>query len=215
MPIERELKFSLLDAPPAEAEVTAVFRGSRFTVEPLGCKTHVDRYYDDGERTLARSGVALRRRRTGASEVATLKWIGTVEGAAHEREEVEGVMEEGWPAAILERLALHLQDAVLDLRPRLELTIERTSFSVRQGGSLVATLSFDDVSARYPDGERAAMFWEVELEAETSAGAAPGDDVVAALHEVAERLDRLMTLTPSSANKLERAEAMLSLGAVL
>jgi len=207
MAIERELKFSLVDAPPAAAEVVRAFRGSPFELEPLGSRTHVDRYYDDAGRSLAASGVALRRRRTGATELATLKWAGTVDGAKHEREEIEAAtLGEGWPAVVLERLALHLDGGhVQDLRPRLELTVDRATYAVRRGGALVATLMLDDVSARYPDGDHQALFWEAEVE---------GHDV-SVLADVVDRLALVVVLTPSSANKLERAEAMLELGAVL
>lgn len=210
MPIERELKFSLLDPPPGALELESAFRGSPFALVPGGTHTHVDRYYDDERGSLARSHLALRRRSSGASEVAALKTRGTVSGAAHEREELEAPVEgDRWPAGILARVREQVDVADGDaLRPRFELATERTSYGVRHEGALVATLAFDEVEARYPDSERSALFREAEIEA------ADGTSLQT-LQAIAERLERLVTLTPSAVTKLQRAEAVLLLGAAL
>jgi triphosphatase len=210
MRIERELKFSLLDPPPGALELESAFRGSAFALVPGGTHTHVDRYYDDPRGSLARSNLALRRRRSGTSEVAAVKAQGTVAGAAHEREELEAPVEgDRWPAIILARVGEQVDVGSGDaLRPRFELATERTSYGVRHDGRVVATLAFDEVEARYPGSERSALFREAEIEA---ADGTP----LETLQAVAERLERLVTLTPSGVTKLQRAEAVLLLGAEL
>jgi triphosphatase len=211
MTIERELKFSLLDPPPAAEELESAFRGSPFALQAAGTRAHHDLYYDDPSGTLAAAGLALRRRRSGTREVATLKTLGTVSGAAHEREEVEWPVESdgAWPEPILARLARHLGDGAPDaLRPRLEIDTVRAVFDVRQDGRRLATLCFDDVEARYPGSDRSALFREAEIEAD-------GDTPLGTLEAVAERLERIVALSPSGVTKLQRAEAVLLLGADL
>jgi inorganic triphosphatase YgiF len=210
MPQERELKYSLQDSPPPDDEVVSAFRGSPFALGDAVTRTHHDRYYDDALGTLGRAGLALRRRRGDAAEVAALKTQGTVAGAAHERDELEGSVVDGaWPAAILARLAPHLGNGgPAELRVRFEIDTTRTSFEVRSGDRRVATLCFDDVEARYPGSERSALFREAEIEA-------LGDTPLETLQAIAERLERLVTLTPSGVTKLQRAEAVLLLGAAL
>jgi inorganic triphosphatase YgiF len=210
MPQERELKYSLQDPPPPDDEVVSAFRGSPFALGEAVTRMHHDRYYDDAHGTLGRAGLALRRRRAGAAEVAALKTQGTVSGAAHERDELEGSVVEGaWPAAILARLAPHLGDAGASLlRVRFEIDTVRTSFEVRSEDRRVATLCFDDVEARYPGSDLSALFREAEIEA-------GGDTPVETLQAIAQRLERIVTLTPSGVTKLQRAEAVLLLGAGL
>jgi inorganic triphosphatase YgiF len=224
MPIERELKFSLLDPPPAAEELAIAFSGSSYALRALGSRTHHDLYYDD-DGALARAGLALRRRSSGAptgaprpggghpggaTETAALKTQGMVADALHEREEIEGPVEEGrWPSAILGELALRLGAGHAErLRPTIEFTTLRTSYAVHEGGRRVATLAFDEVAARYPSDERSAHFREAELEAE-------GDVPVATLQRIADRLEGVVALAPSGVTKLQRAEAVLVLAAGL
>jgi hypothetical protein len=73
-------------------------------------------------------------------------------------------------------------------------------------GRPVALLAFDEVRARRPGGDREALFAEAEIEAL--------DDVdEAVLVSAAEVVERLVRLTPSAVTKLQRAEALLVLGA--
>jgi inorganic triphosphatase YgiF len=209
MELERELKFSLLDPPPPADELELAFRGSGFALHHQGTTRHLDRYYDDDARSLEAAGVALRRRHAGGIVTAGLKTAGAVEGAAHTRGEAEARAScDAWPeqvaSALRERVGGDLDPSAL--RPRVEIETERTSYLVLEGERTVATLAFDDVSARYPGGEREALFREAELEA------AAGVDL-AVLDAVALRLERVMTLTPSGVTKLQRAEALLMLGA--
>jgi inorganic triphosphatase YgiF len=173
-----------------------------------GTAVHVDRYYDDDAGALAAAGVALRRRETGGTTLAAVKTLGTVEGALHVRDEIEAaVVGDDWPVPIARRLAEHV--ALWQLRPRVELTTERTTYQVVHEGRPVALLAFDEVRARTPGAEREALFAEAEVEA---LGDPTSDAVLAGAAEVVERVVRL---TPSAVTKLQRAEALLSLGAAL
>lgn len=217
--IERELKYSLVDAPPATAEVEALGRGGPYAFVALGRAIHVDTYFDDDAGALAASGWALRTRRTlpdrnaaarpaGAARpptLATLKAAGRVEAGLHEREEIEAPMHGGdWPPAVVARLAAFVEPWAM--RPRLSLEVDRARYRVTHEGRPLATLAIDRVTARLPYGERTAHFDEVEIEALGEA-----DD--AALRGAATLLDALLRLTPSSVSKLERAAAVLALGA--
>ena len=210
MPYEIEFKFSLLDAAPDDELLVDAFRGSDVALEPRGVVQQLDAYVDTPEATLRGAGVALRRRQVAGVRVATLKALGKVAGALHEREEIETPLLPGedWPAAVLARLRELVDVDTRRLRTQVMIRTERRVFDVRQSGALIAKLCFDEVSARAPDEEREALFREAEIEV------AEGVDP-ARLEAVAARLDRAVTLTPSGVTKLERAEALLSLGAVL
>ncbi|MFN2323071.1 MAG: CYTH domain-containing protein [Trueperaceae bacterium] len=156
-------------------------------------------------RALAAAGVALRRREAAGGTLAALKTLGTVVGALHVRDEVEVPMEgEDWPVPVARRLAEHV--ALWQLRPRVEVATERTTYRVVFEGRPVALLAFDEVRARLPGGEREALFAEAELEA-------LGDVDEGVLVGAAEVVERLVRLTPSAVTKLQRAEALLVLGA--
>jgi hypothetical protein len=109
-----------------------------------------------------------------------------------------------WPVPVARRLAEHV--ALWQLRPRVELTTERTSYQVVHDGRPVAVLAFDEVRARLPGGEREALFGEAEFEA-------TGDVDDAVLEGAARVVEQVVRLTPSGVTKLQRAEALLLLGA--
>jgi inorganic triphosphatase YgiF len=207
-PLERELKYSLVDPPPAAAAVVALGRGGPYAFVEAGVATHLDRYFDDDAGRLRAAGLALRQRRVLRAPgvaIATLKSAGEVDGAWHRREETEAPMHgDDWPVTVARRLAAHV--ALWQLRPRLELEVERSSYRVTFEGRPVATLVFDRVTARLPGAERSAHFDEAELEALGDAGLAVLEGAVALL-------DELARLTPSPVTKLERATAVLDLGA--
>ena len=210
MPLELEFKFSLLDAAPDDELLVDAFRGSAFALEPRGTRRQLDAYVDTPEAALRGAGVALRRRQVDGVRIATLKALGRVAGALHEHEELEAPLLPGedWPEAVLARLRELVDVDPRRLRTLMMIRTERRVFDVRHSGERIAELCFDEVSARAPDEEREALFREAEIES------APGVDP-ARLEAVAERLARAVTLTPSGVTKLERAEALLSLGSVL
>lgn len=225
MATETELKYSLTtDHVPAEDELAAAFAAVGLTLGPVGSQVLKDRYYDDARLSLARAGLALRRRMADGELLATLKTLGTVEGALHRRDEVELPIPESadawdpWPEPIAERLRVVTDTR--SLRGTFELVTERTRFEVRDGGRAVAVASFDDVAARRPSGERSVHWNELEIE---SVPAPEGDDrgpeaaeaASALLGRAAEALGQVVTLVPSSHTKLERARALLMLGAAL
>ncbi len=207
---ERELKFSLLDPPPDDALLVDAFRGSGFALEPRGTRRQRDEYLDTPEGALRAAGVALRRREVDGVRLATLKTLGRVSGPYHERDELELPLpaDGGWPATLLARAAQFAPFDPAALTPQVLLHTARRVFAVRDQGAPVAELCFDDVSARAPGEAREALFLEAELEA------APGVPQ-AQLEAIVARLERVVALTPSGVTKLQRAEALLALGALL
>jgi len=207
MALERELKFSLLDPyVPALPELLAALEGTPFEVAAAPLEEQHDRYFDDDAGGLRAAGWALRRRQLDGRGWATLKAAGSVQGALHEREELELPLAEGddppWPGPIRDRI-----DPLVDvdgLRPRVELRTSRVRFAILRDGAEVATLSFDAVEARAPGGERSALFDEVEIEAR-------GDLPEVELRAIGQAIEDLVRLTPSAVSKLERAEALLLL----
>jgi inorganic triphosphatase YgiF len=213
--VETEAKYSLAtDEVPQPEELDAAFVAVGLRVGPPTTVVHKDRYYDDARLSLARAGYAVRRRMAEGELLATLKTLGTIQGALHRREEIELPIPESsdpwdpWPEPIAERIR-----TVTDprgLRGTVELVIERTSFEVREGDRTVAVASFDAVAARKPQGERSAHWNELEVEVAPDA-----PDPEALVARAAEALGRLMPLVPSPQTKLERAQAVLVLGAAL
>jgi triphosphatase len=206
MPLERELKFSVLDAyVPSLSELRAALGPTPFDADAAPVEEIEDRYYDDDADSLRNAGLALRRRRLGERAWAALKSAGETDAALHRREELEISMggsaeEPGWPDAILERLKAVVDPA--ELRPRVDLATTRVLFRIRRGDEEIAQLGFDAVSARTPGSERSAFFDEVEIEA------CEGADL-ADLERIAEAIDGLVRLTPNPVNKLERAALLL------
>lgn len=207
---ERELKFSLLDPPPGDDAIVEAFRGSGYALDPRGSERHLDVYVDTPDLALRSAGVALRRRDAAGARLATLKTIGRARGPYHERAELELPLgpHGAWPATLLARLAERVPVSPTKLVAQLELRTERRAFAVHRDGRVVADLCFDEVAARAPGAEREALFREAELEAMDGTS-------LADLEAIAARLERVVTLTPSGVTKLQRAEALLSLGAVL
>lgn len=161
-----------------------------------------DRYFDDARASLNRAGVALRRRMRSGRMLATLKTRGHVDGARHEREELElELPERGWPEPIAERISMYTD--ISAVRPYTVLDSERTVFPVLDAaGAQVAELSFDLVTASFQHGSLKVEFLEVELEAVEGSG-------LEVLESLADALGTVMTLAPSPFTKLERAQALL------
>jgi triphosphatase len=207
--VEIEYKFSLLEPQvPPEEELAPSFSARRLVLQAPESRTQHDVYFDTHRRHLRQAGVTFRERTFQGRRFATLKAAGTVKGGLHRREELELPMTgDTWPEAICRELAAYT--ALVRLKPVLELRTERMVYRVRHHEQPshqqpFAEVAFDAVSARYPGKDNSAHFNEVEIEALAGASAETLDEVVAALSDV-------LTLVPSGVNKLERAEALLSL----
>ncbi len=207
MPRELELKFTTDSPLPTVSELQSA-------LEPLGLSTAEarklfvkDRYFDDARASLSRAGLALRRRMQDGQMLATLKTRGNVQGAHHEREEIElPLPERGWPQQIEDRVSLVTE--VSALKPYVVIDNERTLFPVFNAQmEPICELSFDLVRAGFQQGSTRVEFFEIEIEA--------AEDVqLQALEDIAAALEKLLTLSPSPFTKLERAQALL-LGAGL
>ena len=203
---ERELKFSLMDDAPEGEALQLSLEAAGLSLGPQRVEVHHDLYFDTRRGHLKRSGLALRRRVIdGGAPLATLKAAGTAQGALHVRDEVELPFEgDAWPQEV--RMKVAEVAPLISLEPVLELTTERTRYLVGRRGREVAELSFDSVEANQPEGEVSVHFTELEIEAVHSL------TDVADLERVAQALEGLVALTPSGVNKLERSQALLSLG---
>lgn len=211
MPTERELKFTVQDPDALTADaLAAAFEGTDLHLEAAQTIRHADRYYDDPRLSLSRAGVALRRRIGGGRIVATLKTRGRIQGALHEREEIELPLEgRDWPGVIHDRVARITEPGAL--KGRYELETERTRFIVRATAGedageeserrQLAEISIDRVEATRATGGRAVTFAELEIE-DLGGG-------VETLDRVAERIRRVTDLRPSTETKLERARRLL------
>jgi len=226
MATETEAKYSLMsEHVPSAAELSAALAEVGLETGPARHVVNKDRYYDDARLSLARSGFALRRRMADGQLLATLKTLGTVEGAVHRRDEIELPIPddadpwEPWPTPIADQVRTVADPR--SLRGTFELVVERVSFELIERGRAVAVASFDDVAARRPSAERSVHWNELEIETVTgdaaSGGAPPltGEAVADVLERAATAIDRVVTLVPSSQTKLERAQALLMLGATL
>lgn len=219
---------------PSRAELEHALAGRGFQTGPARVREQRDVYFDDPRGRLSAAGMALRLRRVGGRRFATLKSAGTVDGALHRRDEVDVELTDAddpatgeasttaprWPAAIVARLAPLVDVAVLVPVARLATT--RVAYVLRTPQRGEVEVAFDEVRCRLSpdDGAPAAQdgapagaadarfspevsFHEVEIEA--GAGASDADLVI-----IADALDGVVALTPSSVTKLERALALLA-----
>lgn len=217
MATETEMKFSLMDDHvPSAAELAQPLAAEGFSVGPARHTVHKDRYYDDPRLSLSRAGFALRRRMVDGELLATLKTLGSIDGALHRREELELPMGDTgdpgnpWPEPIAEQLRTVTD--VRSLRATFEITAERVKFPLLEDDRTVAVASFDDVAARRPNGERSVHWNELEIE---SAAELEPEAAAAVLARAADAFGAVAALVPTSQTKLERARALLMLGASL
>ena len=165
-----------------------------------------DRYFDTKELVLAANGAALRTREHAGAGQICWKGRGSVQGALHEREEIE--IE--WPLGAEPRRASELPDSLRDrvepftFRERLRpLVTFETTRQVRKcaspDGREIFEVALDEVVAECGDGER-HEFREVEIEGEVPPGGT-------AIH-LQEVLTRRAGATPSVTNKVQRALAL-------
>lgn len=199
---ELELKFTTDGALPGQEQIRAALAGLGLSVGEVHKGYVKDRYFDDPRASLSRAGLALRRRMKDGQMLATLKTRGSIEGATHDRHELElPLPERGWPQEIEDRIAFITISSTL--RPYTVLDSERTVFPLLDADSgQVAELSFDLVTAKFQNGEAKVEFLEIEIEAKAEAGEVLLEDIAGALETV-------MVLVPSPFTKLERAQALL------
>lgn len=217
MGTETELKFSLVEERvPEPEELAAPLAAVGLALGTPSATVNQDRYYDDARMSLARAGYALRRRMADGALLATLKTLGAVEGALHRREEIEAPIEAGadpwnpWPAPIAERLVMVTDPR--SLNGTFELTTERAQLPLLEGTRTVAVASVDAVAARRPNAERSVHWNELEIEASADLAPEEAEDV---LRRAQEAFETILALVPTSHTKLERARALLMLGATL
>lgn len=205
VPSELELKFSTpSEGPPSEDELRSALAAGGFELGPPLQVENKDRYFDDPRLSLSRAGLALRRRMSEGKMLATLKTRGTVDGALHDRDEIELPMEgQEWPRQILDRIVRVTSPSLL--QPHTTVETERLRYGILREGRLVALLAFDSVSARSQRGERSVGFEEVEIEAHGRTDRGTLDLIAAAVAEV-------VPLSANSASKLERVRELLLIG---
>lgn len=203
MTLERELKFSLMDDYfPSKLELEPHFKQAGYRVMADGTQTITDIYYDDAFNSLARAGWALRKRSQKNKVLACLKHQGSYKDAVYEREEIEAEFSGNWPIPIQSKL---ISITFHDLNPRLELVNDRTQYRIFKDFSHLASLSFDNVTAKEPGAKKSVSFSEAELEGSPNIK-------LETLKELAELIDGITPLNPNSSSKLERGLALLSLG---
>jgi inorganic triphosphatase YgiF len=202
VPTERELKFSLIDDFPETEELKSQFEAAGLELKSQPTQKQFDTYYDDLAQTLRQAGFALRRRKVDGLSLATFKAQATINGALHQREELEEPMlGNAWPEVIFKRLETVTDP--WDLQETLELSTIRKRYLIGHKQNELAILSFDQVSANYPGSKQSVDFEEIEIEALS----ASNDD----LQRFADILQSLIQISPNTTNKLERAEVLLQL----
>jgi len=178
-----------------------------FRLEPGSTKQVSDSYRDTVDRAIYRGGYACRIRRKDNKQIATLKGLGTAEGAIHQRAEHEVTLDAGqapadWPASAARELALALSQG----EPLIELfslSQQRHKCIVHAGDRLVAELSLDVVEMHIGDEAKATF----ELEAELAPEGTPDDLALM----VADLRDKWQ-LQPQPRSKFEQGLAALSMG---
>lgn len=191
-----QLTFSLLEPLPDPDELTEAFQRAGYTLARQSAEEVRERYYDDAAGALKGRGLRLRRRTVGAqSEVSLFRDDATAEEHRVPVSLAEGAL----PGPILRRVSLVTPPE--NLRSQLDITLQRSCYSVTRGNA-VAQLSLTEVSANYSQREQSVHFSELSL----SVPEAHADELTVLL-------GRLTALTPTSTPTLQRAEALLSLGA--
>lgn len=168
-------------------------------------------YLDTPDFSLTRHGVALRLRRDGTSWEATVKWSGNVDGAVHDRPElnVRLASTPELPFALPEGplrtyVVVHAMDR--PLHPILRTEIRRRRLDVLPASSSsrrepVAEIALDQVTLGSPQDQPFASYAEVEVEAR----GASRDTV----HSLTETLRKRFGLEPSTHSKLAFGLALL------
>lgn len=201
---EQTLKFSLLeDTFPGFTDLKLSFEAAGYGLRKGDTRQQHDRYYDDAKKALRGQGLILRRRTANAQTLVTLKRRHAEDDAAESTELEMSLTGGQWPAPISRRVSLVTDPA--NLRSVLDINTHRVQYRVQKGGLECALLNFDEVSAGYPQSEQSVHFNNAEL---TNVQAD-----IETLRDIADLLDSIVRLSSNSVDGLERAEALLSLGA--
>ncbi len=193
--VEFELKFLVPAGARPALRAALGERGARTETRRL-----VARYFDTGDRRLARAGMSLRLRREGRRWVQTLKAGGEAALARFEHEvlrpgaDLDPAVHAGTQAG--DRMARLLPDGE-PLRQRYETDIRRTTRTLRTRGAVVE-LAFDEGRIAADDGELRVC----ELEFELLSGSP------AALFALAERWRARFGLLVDPRSKAERGDAL-------
>ena len=186
--IERELKYSSPDDNiPILSELEPIFID--YKISPAKLYQIHDRYYDDATNSLEKAGIGLRKRKINSKRLVTLKSNAQNQEEYFERKELEGICN------------------VSALRRIIEFRTERVSYTVSQAKPL-AIISFDRITAKLANIDKKTSFFEVEIEA--IAGTSQSKLLI-----IAQTLEKVISLSANTSNKLARAKALLSLGEFL
>jgi inorganic triphosphatase YgiF len=139
-----------------------------YSLEAIEEQHVIDHYLDTSHRDILQGGYACRMREKDCQWLVTLKGLGGVEGAIHQREEYEMEVQpntsmQEWPDSPARDLVISLTRSQ-PLSELCSIRQHRTTRAVHQGQRRVGTMSLDVV-----DMERAGRLertYEVEIELE-------------------------------------------------
>lgn len=178
-----------------------------FTLRPVGAVRVADRYFDTVDGRLLSARYTCRLRAGDGDVLATLKGLGSADGAVHRRVEEEVRLPEwtpdphAWPASAARTLVLDLTSGA-PLQPLFDLAQRRGRTDVFDGARRVAQLSFDHVRLVLTGLHGAFSTSYYELEAELVA-----DGTEADLAKMADELATAWRLAPEPRSKFERGLA--------
>jgi CHAD domain-containing protein len=203
--LEVEAKFSIPDERMFQQLLDAGSLAGFDLVDPSVAELH-DTYVDTANGAIQSAGYACRLRLTDERCLVTIKGLGSVSGAIHQRAEYEvelpqPVPPEDWPPSKARDLVLSLRGDSR-LLPLFDINQTRHSRFLDSHGLHVAELSLDRVRV-VQSGEEAATFLELEVEL-SPAGSVPE------LERLAAELQEGWGLAPNGRSKFERALAALA-----
>jgi inorganic triphosphatase YgiF len=203
MPVEIELKYSLDEA--VARQLLTLRRLGAYALTPFDVKTVIDVYYDTSDRSIARTGYALRFRRKGDNASLQLKSLSPAAGSWHRRRELHistphPTEPERWPDT---PEADFLREILGQRSLQSLFTIHQQRHEARvldAAGAPLALLSLDEV--RWQAGKREQRAWELEIELLPQ-----GNEAL--LQALAEALRAMPGLHPQARSKYERGMALL------
>jgi CHAD domain-containing protein/uncharacterized protein YjbK len=205
--VEIEAKYAISDRAVFEALLELRTLGP-YSLRPAGERHVIDHYLDTKDHRLRRAGYACRLRE-GLAEGQwrlTVKGLGKVEGAVHERPELECDVAPrsalaDWPEGPAREMVSRLSEGQ-PLAELFALRQDRSDRAVEEGDRGVGQLSLDVVEANIAGSGSLGHELEIELGPTGSL-----DDLDALEGEL-----RPYNLTPQSMSKFERALALLEAG---